>query len=197
MIAGAVILAAGQSSRMQGGHKLLLDWLGKPLIAHAVDAVLAAGLPPPVIVLGARADDIRAALGDRPGQYVTASDYVEGMSRSLRAGIAAVPEYWTAALICLGDMPRVPPAVIAAIAARASPSAIVQPTHNGTGGHPVLWGRDYFPALLRLEGDGGGKALLRCNAQCVEPIETADDGILIDIDTSSNINMLRAGNPLP
>ena len=123
---GAIILAAGRSSRMGDEHKLLADWRGKPLVAHVVDAVAAAGLPPPVVVLGARAEEVRAALGERPAVYVMAADYAEGLSRSLRAGIAAVPPTWSAAIICLADMPRITPALLQALA--AAPGDVALPS---------------------------------------------------------------------
>ena len=158
--AGAVILAAGSSSRMAGEHKLLALWNGKPLVAHVADAVAAAGLPPPVIVLGTRADEVRAALGGRPAMFVLAADHAEGLSRSLRAGIAAVPDEWSAALICLADMPRVEAALIAALSANAAPAVIAVPVHDGRRGNPVLWGRNYLAELMACEGDSGGRRLL-------------------------------------
>jgi molybdenum cofactor cytidylyltransferase len=106
---GAVVLAAGRSSRFGDAHKLLADWQGKPLIAHAIDAVSAAGLPAPIVVLGHAADAVRAALTGRSVQFVEAADWADGMGRSLAAGIAAVPADWDAALVCLADMPAVEP----------------------------------------------------------------------------------------
>lgn len=186
---GAIILAAGRSSRMGSEHKLLADWRGKPLIAHVADAIASAGLPPPVVVLGARADDVRAALGDRPAHYVTASDYAEGLSRSLRAGIAAVPATWSAAIICLADMPRITPALLQALA--TAPGDVAIPAWAGKRGNPVRWSRQHFARLTTLEGDVGGKAVL-ADAVLLTEIEAADDGVLDDIDTPEALASLRA-----
>ena len=103
---GAIVLAAGRSTRMGGANKLLADLDGRPVIAHTVDAVLAAGLPP-VVVTGHMADAVRAALAGRAVRFVAAADYADGLSRSLAAGLAAAPAEWRAALIVLGDMPRI------------------------------------------------------------------------------------------
>ncbi len=186
---GAIILAAGRSSRMGENHKLLALWRGKPLVAHVADAIAAAGLPPPIVVLGARADAVRAALGDRPAHFITAADYAEGLSHSLRAGLAAVPDDWSAALICLADMPCIEPEILAAIA-RAR-GEIVVPEWNGKRGNPVRWDRAYFPRLMALEGDVGGKTLLAEHAHAITMIAAPSDAILDDIDTPAALAGLQ------
>ncbi|KPF72355.1 hypothetical protein IP88_10120 [alpha proteobacterium AAP81b] len=186
---GAIILAAGRSTRMGGGHKLLEAWRGLPLITHVADAVAAAGLPPPVVVLGARADDVRAALGDREANFVVAADFAEGLSRSLRAGIAAVPAEWDAALVCLADMPRIEPELLAALA--AAPGDVALPVWQGKRGNPVRWSRRHFAALMGLEGDVGGKAVLADAAELTE-VAAPSDAVLDDIDTPAALAALRA-----
>ncbi|PZN96048.1 MAG: 4-diphosphocytidyl-2C-methyl-D-erythritol kinase [Alphaproteobacteria bacterium] len=186
---GAIILAAGRSSRMGGEHKLLADWQGKPLVAHVADAIAAAGLPAPVVVLGARAAEVRAALGDRPAHYVVAEDHAEGLSRSLRAGIAAVPPDWSAALVCLGDMPRVEPGLLAALA--AAPGDVALPVCDGKRGNPVRWSRRHFARLMTLEGDVGGKAVL-ADALTLTEVPAPGDAVLDDIDTPEALAALRA-----
>jgi molybdenum cofactor cytidylyltransferase len=186
---GAIILAAGRSSRMGGPHKLLETWAGKPIIAHVADAISAAGLPPPIVVTGARGDDVRAALAGRAAVFVAAADYAEGLSRSLRTGVAAVPAEWGAALVCLGDMPRVEPAVLAALA--AAPGHIVVPRWAGRRGNPVRWSRQHFAGLMALAGDVGGKALLAEFADDVTEIDAISDAVLDDIDTPAALAALR------
>jgi molybdenum cofactor cytidylyltransferase len=186
---GAIILAAGRSSRMGQDHKLLADWCGKPLIAHVADSVTAADLPPPIVVLGARGDEVRAALGDRQATFVAAPDYAEGLSRSLRAGIAAVPAEWSAAIICLADMPRITPELLQVIA--AAPGDIALPVWAGKRGNPVRFGRQHFPRLMTLEGDVGGKAVL-ADAVLLTEVAAISDAVLDDIDTPEALATLRA-----
>lgn len=186
---GAIILAAGRSSRMGQDHKLLADWCGKPLIAHVADSVTAADLPPPIVVLGARGDEVRAALVDRPATFVAAPDYAEGLSRSLRAGIAAVPAEWSAAIICLADMPRITPELLQVIA--AAPGDIALPVWAGKRGNPVRFGRQHFPRLMTLEGDVGGKAVL-ADAVLLTEVAAISDAVLDDIDTPEALATLRA-----
>jgi molybdenum cofactor cytidylyltransferase len=186
---GAVLLAAGRSSRFGAGHKLLAPWRGKPLVAHAVDAIAAAGLPPPIVVLGHDEAAVRAALAGCDVQFVVAPDWAEGMGRSLAAGIAAVPADWDAALICLGDMPAVEPALIAALA--ATPGELVVPLWDGRRGHPVRWPRAAFARLLALTGDTGGKAAMADFP--VTEVAAPSAACLVDIDTPAALAGLAAG----
>lgn len=189
VMTGAIVLAAGRSSRMGNAHKLLEDWQGKPLIAHVVDAAAAAGLPPPLVVLGARADAVRAALAGRAAQFVVAADYADGLAHSLRAGIAAIPAHWDAVLICLGDMPRIEASLVQALA--TAPGDVVVPVWQGKRGNPVRWSRMHFAALSSLSGDVGGKALLAGLALPPTEIAAASDAIFDDIDTPAALAALR------
>jgi molybdenum cofactor cytidylyltransferase len=185
---GAMVLAAGRASRMGGPHKLLEPWRGAPLVAHVVDAVAAAGLPPPLVVLGHRGAAVRTALASRNVHFVEAADWQDGMGRSLAAGIAAVPADWDAVLVCLADMPRIEPALIAALAAAAG--EVVVPEYQGRRGHPVRWPRAAFPRLAALVGDVGGRALLADFA--ITALPAPSDACLDDIDTPAALAALRA-----
>ena len=93
----AVILAAGSSSRMGGGrHKLLLLLDERPVLAHVIEAALAAQARPIVVVLGHQAKQVReqmAAYLERPGVIVVENrDYLQGMSTSMRAGLGVLIE---------------------------------------------------------------------------------------------------------
>lgn len=102
---GALVLAAGRSSRMGGAHKLLEELAGKPMVRHAVEAALASSAAPVVVVTGYRADDVAAALDGLDVIFAHNRDYAEGLSTSLAAGLAALPAEADAAIVCLGDMP--------------------------------------------------------------------------------------------
>lgn len=185
---GAIILAAGQSRRM-GFNKLLADYRGKPLVAHVVDAVEAAELPA-IVVLGHAEQEMRAALASHQLRFVLAEDHHEGMGRSIAAGISAVPSDWQAAIICLGDMPLVSPALLRRLAEAATPSVIAFPVFERQRGNPILWGRDYFDALAGLIGDVGARTLLMQISTAPTLINWDDDSILRDFDTPSDIGDL-------
>lgn len=184
MICGALLLAAGRSTRM-GAHKLLEQWQGKPLVAHAADALLSAGLPL-LVVLGHHADAVRRALAGRELRFVEAADYAKGLAHSLRAGLAAVPDDWNAVLVALGDMPRIEPELLSKLAAA---DGVAAPIFAGQRGNPVRWPRMHFPALMALEGDQGARRLLA--GQSVIEVQAPSDAILTDIDTPEALAALR------
>ncbi|WP_353218204.1 molybdopterin-binding/glycosyltransferase family 2 protein [Sandarakinorhabdus sp.] len=190
---GAVVLAAGRASRMGGPHKLLETWQGQTLVAHSVDAIAAAGLPPPIVVLGHQAAAVRAALAGRTVSFALAADWQDGMGRSLAAGIAAVPADWDAVLVCLADMPRIEPALIAALAAAAG--EVIVPEFQGRRGHPVRWPRAAFARLMSLAGDVGGRAIMADFA--LTALSAPSDACLDDIDTPAALTALRARPALP
>ncbi len=192
----ALVLAAGQSTRMAPHNKLLLaDQTGKPMIARVVDNVLSSQARPVLVVTGHRGEDIRAALGGRPVTFVDAPDHAAGLSASLKAGIAALPAEAAAVLVCLGDMPLVTGRILDRILAAYDPDegrAIVLPVHQGRAGNPVLWDRSFFAEFLSLTGDAGARLLLKRHEEQVAEIETGDDAVLRDFDTVESLTTLPA-----
>ena len=191
---GAVILAAGMSSRM-GSNKLLAELNGRPLVRHAVEAALASAARPVIVVTGNEADKTKAALRDLDVTFVDNPDFAKGLSTSLKAGIAAVPQGCDGALVILGDMPGVSPALIDKLIASFDPSegrAICVATRKGKYGNPVLWARRFFPEIIAIEGDVGAKSLMGVYDELVCEVEAGDDAPLIDIDTPEALAAYRA-----
>jgi molybdenum cofactor cytidylyltransferase len=159
---GGLVLAAGAGRRF-GATKQLAELHGRPLLSHAVAAV--AGVPaldPVVVVLGHDADAVRAGVPELDlVQVVVAEDWERGQAASLRAGLAALGDAG-AALIALGDMPFVTPAVIEAVLDAFDPARddAVRASYDGAPGHPVLLGRTLLARAGELSGDEGFRALL-------------------------------------
>ncbi len=182
----AVVLAAGRSRRMGTLNKLLIGVDGKPMMRHAVDAALAAGLAPVVVVTGHERDKVAAALADLSVTLVHNPDYAEGLSTSLKAGLGALPAEVEGALICLADMPRVSAAELQRLVGAFDPResrAIVVPTRQGKRGNPVLWAKQFFPEMRAVGGDVGARHLIGTYPELVAEVEMAGDGVLTDIDT--------------
>ncbi|HEX3403440.1 MAG TPA: molybdopterin-binding/glycosyltransferase family 2 protein [Acetobacteraceae bacterium] len=190
----AVVLAAGRSRRMAPHNKLLVaDRTGKPMIARVVDNVLSSNARPVLVVTGHQVDQVQHALGGRPVRYVHAADYAEGLSASLKAGIAAVPQECAAALVCLGDMPLVTGRMIDRLLSNYDPDEgrlIVLPTFRGKQGNPMLWDRRFFPEILEITGDSGARFLLTRHMEAVAEVEMADDAVLRDFDTTESLTTL-------
>ena len=192
----AVVLAAGRSRRMAPHNKLLVpDRTGKPMIARVVDNVLSSGARPVLVVLGHQAEAVEQILAGRPVRFVHAPDYAEGLSASLKAGIAAVPPESAAAIVCLGDMPLVTGRMIDRLLASYDPTEgrrIVLPTFRGKQGNPMLWDRSFFAEILGITGDSGARFLVGKHVEVVAEVEMADDAVLRDFDTTESLATLPA-----
>ena len=182
---GAIILAAGTSSRM-GRNKLLVEIDGEPLVRRVAAAVCASRASPVVVVAGGEAASIRAALTGIPVSIVSNPDYREGLSTSLRTGVREMPNDCDGAVVVLGDMPGVSGTLVDRMIDTFDPDEnceICVATSGGKRGNPVLWGRRFFANLLGIAGDVGAKHLIAENEEIVCEVEAPDDGPLTDIDT--------------
>jgi CTP:molybdopterin cytidylyltransferase MocA len=156
------LLLAGGAGRRFGGPKQLALLHGRPLLEHAVRATTAvAALDPVVVVLGAAADEIRAAVDLGRARVVVAADWAEGQAASLRAGVAALGPV-EAAVITLGDQPFLSAEVIGGVLAHREPAEwdAVRATYDGAPGHPVLLERALLARVGELRGDVGARRLL-------------------------------------
>ena len=185
MIAG-LVLAAGASTRFGAPKQLaLLD--GRPLLEHAVSAMTAAPLDEVVVVLGARAKEVRAAVDLGAARVVEADDWASGQSASLRAGLATLHGA-DAVVIALGDQPFLSPrSVEALIGARGNGAQAVRATYAGIPGHPILIERALLPAIRRLTGDTGARSILGAAAAAVREVACDGLGRPDDIDTPAEL----------
>jgi len=191
---GAVVLAAGTSSRM-GANKLLMDIGGKKMVRHTVEAALASHAEPVIVVTGHAAEDVKLALSGLKVRIVNNPDFANGLSTSLRCGLNALPEDCDGALVLLGDMPGVSTALIDKLIASFDPAenrAICVATRHGKRGNPVLWARRFFPEIMTIEGDVGARNLIGTYGELVCEVEAADDSPLTDIDTPEALASYRS-----
>lgn len=181
----AVVLAAGRSTRMGGPNKLLATVDGVPLVRRAAQAALASRAAPVTVVTGHMADAVAAAVADLPVSVVLNPDFAEGLSTSVKRGIAAVPEDAEAAVFLLGDMPRVTAATVDRLIEAYDPTRgalVVVPTANGKRGNPVLISRRFFPDLQSVVGDVGARHVLQGYPEAVVEVELGE-AVALDLDT--------------
>jgi molybdenum cofactor cytidylyltransferase len=192
-IAG-IVLAAGMSRRL-GRPKQLLLLDNRPLIDHVVRTAVASSLDEVIVVLGARAEDVRVALADAPVRFVVNHRYAEGQGTSLAAGFAALSEETDAAVVLLGDQPGVTSGAINRVIAawREQGASIAMAAYDDGRGHPVLFGRDHFAELRQLSGDVGGREIIRAHGGRVV-MARIDGRIPVDIDTEDDWRALQRGN---
>jgi molybdenum cofactor cytidylyltransferase len=165
---GAVVLAAGSSSRM-GSPKQTLQFRGKSLLRRAALAALGAGCFPVIVVTGAHSELSRRELDGLDVREVLNAHWETGMASSIRAGveglISADPDA-TAAVLLLCDQPHVTIDVISGLVAahRVTGRTVVASTYGGSFGVPALFSRMLFAELMQLAGMSGAKEVIKRHA---------------------------------
>ena len=183
-----IILAAGASRRMGSLNKLLAFFAGKPLVRHAAEAFVATSLSPIIIVIGYEADKVAAALEGLPVQLVVNPDHAAGQGSSIGVGVEALDDKITDAMIGLGDMPLLPSSLLDSlihthIDHEGHVRNITMPVFKGQRGNPVLWGKTFFPELITLAGDRGGRQLLNDHKAAQHLVACDHSSVLRDVDT--------------
>ena len=195
-IAG-ILLAAGESQRF-GQPKQLLDWRGESFVHAVAKTALDAGLSPVIVVTGAHAEQVSAAVSDLQVQIVNNSEWRSGQASSIRAGLSTLtPTPYKGegnsggAIFLLADQPQVTPTILHALmdehAVTLSPT--IAPTIQGQRGNPVLFDRITFPDLMELEGDIGGRGIF--SKHRVSYLPWHDDALLLDVDTPELYQRLK------
>jgi CTP:molybdopterin cytidylyltransferase MocA len=180
-----LLLAAGAGRRMGMPKALVTDDRGSWLV-RGVTTLSAGGCRRVTVVLGAEAERAAALLDGLPEmpRIVVADDWAEGMGASLRAGMLALTDSTDGfILVSLVDLPDLVPEVVARVgAAQRSPHVLARASYDGVPGHPVLFGRDHWPAVLETaHGDRGARAYLA--GREVELIECGDLATGRDVDS--------------
>ena len=191
----ALILAAGRASRFGGAlSKVLAPVEGVAMVRRVAQVVLEAGLTT-YVVTGYQGDKVRAVLADLPLHFIDNPNYMQGMSTSLQAGIAAMPADIEAVMVLLADMPKVRSGLIRTMVERfgAEPEvAALVPVFAGTRGNPVILSRSLFARIMQLTGDQGARKLLEHTPAVVE-FPVSDTAISLDIDTQEALASLSSG----
>jgi molybdenum cofactor cytidylyltransferase len=191
---GAVILAAGLSSRM-GQSKVLMPWAeGRTIIEQIVEQVSKSRLDHIAVVTGHQAREVKAVLKPLEVNIVHNKAYKSGeMLSSIKAGLSAMPDHIAAALVVLGDQPRLQPKVIYQVmhAYAEGRSDLIVPSYQMRRGHPILIGRRYWPEILNLSADGSLRDLLRVHDTRIAYVEVDTDSILRDVDTPQDYEQER------
>jgi molybdenum cofactor cytidylyltransferase len=176
----AIVLAAGRASRF-GADKLLAEFRGEPLVAHALRAALAAPVTRVVLVGGPH-------LPMPADRRLSRADGGAELSDSLKAGLGEVGEA-EGVFVFLGDMPLVPHGLAAQLAEALDGELAVVPDCGGQPGHPVLLSRRALPLVASLSGDAGLGAILRGRADVVRlPVD--GEGAVLDGDTPAALAAL-------
>ncbi len=187
----ALVLAAGYSSRM-GNFKPLLTLGERTVIETAMDTFLGAGIENVTVVLGHRAEQLAAIIGDSGIRTVFNENYSQGMYSSVKAGVTSLGPEVEAFFLLPVDNPLIKRRTIKELvrAYRETGAGIVYPCFEGERGHPPLISARFSEAILTWSRRGGLRVLLEEREPEAVDVEVADQGILMDMDTPEDYQVL-------
>ena len=189
---GAILLAAGQSTRM-GAFKPLLPFGDQTVIESCLDYLQRGGVETIVVVVGHRADAIREKLSGLPIHFVLNPDEDSEMAESIACGVRALPLECKATFITPVDYPAIPPRVVTALTEtwQACDAKLLVPEYEGRGGHPVLINLGFRAELLSLDSGRGLRGLFDEHRTQVCRVPVDSPFIARDIDTWDDYRALH------
>ena len=185
----AVLLAAGQSKRMDGENKLTKEIQGVPLIKHSVKNILASSVDELIIVLGYQKEIIEKLIDKNEKiKFVFNKDFESGMASSIKTGLDNLSEKTEAFFICLGDMPMVSYDIYNQLIKSKDNKEIIVPTYKEQQGNPVLFSKSMKKRIITIEGDVGAKKILELNKDKILNVQINNKNITKDFNTIKNFN---------
>lgn len=183
----ALLLAAGRGVRFGGDKRQARLGDGRTLLETTL-ALAREGFDEVWLVLRPE-DDPGAWELPADVRLVRCAEAARGMGHSLAAGVAALAggSAACAVAVMLADMPWIAPASLRALRAQADARHILLPTFHGVRGHPVLFGRAWWPELLQCRGDTGGRPVLAAHPDACRQLDLHDPGVLRDIDRPQDV----------
>jgi molybdenum cofactor cytidylyltransferase len=180
----AILLAAGQGSRM-GGGKLLLPIGDATVVERAAKSLIDVLVADLIVVVGTYGLAIKRQLSDFPARFVLNPDPSSEMAESIRCGLKIVdPASVEAFLVLPADMPLVSPETIRFLvdSLLASDKSIAVPVFQGRRGHPVVFRSSLYETVLNFRSPQGIRPLVHGDPSKVLPVEVDDEGVIADLD---------------
>jgi molybdenum cofactor cytidylyltransferase len=195
---GAIVLAAGTSSRMGEANKLLLDFRGKPLVRHTVEQLLRSSVDEIWLVTGFEGKKVAKAVEGMAVKIIHNPRFESGMSSSVKAGVAALPHEIEAFMICLSDMPLLEPEEYDWLIGKYRESLktglrpIVLPASGEGPGNPVIFHASYREEVMMMEdGPYGCKPVVRRNEENRRSFLPPSDHFFLDMDRPEDYQRIR------
>ena len=185
----AILLAAGQSKRMNGENKLTKKIQDIPLIKLSVKNVLTSPIDELIVVLGYQKEIIEKLIDKNEKiKLVFNKDFESGMASSIKTGLNNLPVKTEAFFICLGDMPLVNSDIYNQLIKSRSQKDILVPTYKNQQGNPVLFNILMKEKIMTITGDIGAKKILESNKDKILNLEVADQSIIKNFNTLDDFN---------
>ena len=189
----SILLAAGQSKRMNGENKLIKEINGVPLINHAIENILGSAVDEIVIIVGFEKEIIENIIKkNKKIKIIYNKDFKTGISSSIKIGLNNISNKSEDFFISLGDMPNVNQNIYnKLIKAKYKynkklkveyKKEIIIPTYEGKEGNPILFSKFMKEKVMDIEGDFGAKKIIELNKKKVLNIPFKNRGIILDFD---------------
>jgi len=183
----AILLAAGQSRRMNGENKLVKEIQGIPLIKFSVKNILASSVDELIIVLGHQREIIEKLIDKHEKiKFIFNKDFETGISSSIKVGLSHLSKNTEAFFISLGDMPMVNSNIYNQLIKSRNQKDIIVPTYKSRQGNPVLFNKSMKSEIMSISGDFGAKKILEINKDKILNLKINDQGITKDFNTKEN-----------
>jgi len=184
VLVSAILLAAGESKRI-ARPKLLLPFGSGTILEQTVDNLLSSRVDEVIVVLGARAQEMKRLIAGRPVKVVVNPYYHRGMSTSLKAGLGLVDNKAHRVIVALADQPLIARETYNRLieASLAGDKGIIVPTYQAKRGNPIIFSTKYKQELLELKGDVGGRQILKQHPDDILEVAVDSESINIDINT--------------
>ena len=187
----AILLAAGQSKRMDGENKLIKEIQGVPLIKHSVKNILVSSIDKLIIVLGHQKEIVEKLIDNNEKiKCVFNKEFESGMATSIKTGLNHLSTKTEAFFICLGDMPMVNSDIYNQLIKSKNKKDIIVPIYKNQQGNPVLFAKSMKEKIMDITDDVGAKKILELNKDKILNLEINDQAITKGFDTQNDFNSL-------
>jgi molybdenum cofactor cytidylyltransferase len=194
-----ILLAAGESKRMNGENKLTKKIDGVPLIKYAVKNILGSAVSELIIVTGYENEIIKSTIdANNKIRFIHNENFKTGMSSSIKVGLSEISNKAKNFFISLGDMPNINQNIYNKLIKAKNnynnklepknKKEIIIPTSEGKDGNPVLFSTYLKNNILKIEGDIGAKEIIEHNENKVLRVPFLGNGVILDFDTQDHFS---------
>ena len=188
----AILLAAGQSRRMNGENKLLKKYKKKYLINHILSSLIKSKINKVFVVLGFQNLKVKKIIAkNKKIRFVYNKNYKSGMASSIKAGLKKISKKNTGFLIVQADMPLISKKIINSLyyAVKNNYNEIVVPIYKKKMGNPIGLNSSMIKILNKIKGDTGAKKMVKSNKKKLNLIKINSKSIFKDFNTQRDFSL--------
>ena len=187
-----IVLAAGQSKRMDGDNKLIKKYNKKYLINHIIGTLIKSKVNKIIVVLGFQNSKVKKIIAkNKKIRFVYNKNYKSGMASSIKAGLKRISKKNTGFLIVQADMPLISKKIINSLyyAVKNNDKEIVVPIYKKKMGNPIGFNISMIKILNKIKGDTGAKKMVKSNKKKLNLIKINSKSIFKDFNTQRDFSL--------